>query len=88
MWLRPYFQPNGGLVVGLLLEERNFDPCAFPASVEDIRCGRAFRGGARKLNVELARISVLPCRLSALTGLNRLIPSSWGLCLFGASGTE
>src|SRR5690606_10063895 len=45
---------NAGLVGSIILDEQNFDWRRFPTSWEDIRSGRAFRGGGQKFRIEAA----------------------------------
>ena len=88
LWVRPFFKPGVGLVLGLVLEERNFDPWQWPTRLEDVRQGKAFRGAGQKLSVELASIPVMTCRVVNFHGVNGLIHSSWGWLLLGAPVAE
>jgi outer membrane protein assembly factor BamA len=56
---------KGQLVVSLTLEERNFDPTRFPTSLADIWECRAFRGGGKKLRLDLFHITA-PGSLSVM----------------------
>src|SRR5262249_33111625 len=51
------FNSNGQLVLSVTLEERNFDPTRVPTSLADIREGRAFRGGGKKLRLDVFRFT-------------------------------
>ena len=53
---------NAGLVIRVVLEERNFDPWRWPTRCADFFEGRAFRGGGQKIRLELLRIPLLPGR--------------------------
>jgi outer membrane protein insertion porin family len=41
--------PQGGLILRMIVEERNFDACRLPTCWEDLCEGRAFRGAGRRL---------------------------------------
>jgi outer membrane protein assembly factor BamA len=48
---------KGQLVVGMTLQERNFDPHRWPTCMADIREGRAFRGGGKTLRLDVFRLT-------------------------------
>jgi outer membrane protein insertion porin family len=48
---------KGQLVVGMTLQERNFDPHRWPTCLADIREGRAFRGGGKTLRLDVFRLT-------------------------------
>jgi hypothetical protein len=84
--LRPGFSADGQPTVNLVLEERNFDPWGFPACMEDVRAGRAFRGGGWHVRLEVFQLPVFPCRLPGLGVLDRLVPPSAGWRVWDAGG--
>jgi outer membrane protein insertion porin family len=51
------FNAKGQLVVSMTLQERNFDPHRWPTSLADIQEGRAFRGGGKKLRLDVFRVT-------------------------------
>ncbi|HSQ57258.1 MAG TPA: outer membrane protein assembly factor BamA, partial [Gemmata sp.] len=48
------YNTNAGVTGNITLNERNFDILRWPTSLDDIRNGRAFRGGGQELRVEAA----------------------------------
>jgi outer membrane protein assembly factor BamA len=62
---RPMVQitPSAGLVLGFVIEERNFDPLRFPTSMADFEEGKVFRGAGQKWRLEFGVAPFLPSRL-------------------------
>jgi outer membrane protein assembly factor BamA len=56
---------DGQFIVSMTLEERNFDPYRFPTCLADLVEGRAFRGGGRKMRLDVFQV-ILPGNLSLL----------------------
>lgn len=56
--LMPTFSANGGLAIGLVLEERNFDLFQLPRNMEDLNEGRVLRGAGKTLRVELLQFGL------------------------------
>jgi outer membrane protein insertion porin family len=48
------FNTDAGVTGNITLNERNFDILRWPTSIDDIRNGRAFRGGGQELRIEAA----------------------------------
>ena len=63
--IRPLVQitPAAGLLLGFVIEERNFDPWRFPTSVGEFSDGRAFRGAGQKWRLEFGVAPLLQSRL-------------------------
>jgi outer membrane protein assembly factor BamA len=76
---RPMVQitPSAGLVLGFVIEERNFDPLGFPTSMADFREGKVFRGAGQKWRLEFGVAPLLPSRLP-LSGTATARPASFG----------
>jgi len=58
--IRPGLSWNGGFVLRLIVDERNFDPCRLPTHLDDILERRAFRGGGMKLRLNVLELPVSP----------------------------
>ncbi len=56
--LEPGVNVLGQPIVRLLVEERNFDPCRFPATLDDIIEERIFRGGGQEARFEVVRLNL------------------------------
>ena len=48
------YNTDAGITGNITLNERNFDILRWPTSLDDIRNGRAFRGGGQELRIEAA----------------------------------
>jgi outer membrane protein assembly factor BamA len=75
---RPMVQitPGAGLVLGFVIEERNFDPLRFPTSMADFGEGKVFRGAGQKWRLEFGVAPLLPSRIP-LSGTATARPASF-----------
>jgi outer membrane protein assembly factor BamA len=75
---RPMVQitPGAGLVLGFVIEERNFDPLRFPTSMADFEEGKVFRGAGQKWRLEFGVAPLLRSRLP-LSGTATARPASF-----------
>jgi outer membrane protein assembly complex protein YaeT len=48
------FNTDAGVTGNITINERNFDICRWPTSLDDFRQGRAFRGAGQELRIEAA----------------------------------
>lgn len=75
--IKPIFvaEPSIGFGVALVLEERHFDLWRFPTSLDDLREGRAWRGGGETFRMGIAMSAFVGPRIH-WSWVGRQIPAS------------
>jgi outer membrane protein insertion porin family len=76
------FNTDAGVTGNITLNERNFDILRWPTSLDDIRNGRAFRGGGQELRLEAAPGTQFQ-RYSATWRQPYLLDTPFGLTVSG-----